>query len=73
VVRIVHVFKIDEGIVDSLDFDILVAQGIPEDLYHKVSTSGDKEMILLRVGGSTIRPIRPNPLIPTLMVIVMRF
>lgn len=50
-VRIVHVFKIDEGIVDSLDFDILVAQGIPEDLYHKVSTSGDKEMILLSWEG----------------------
>lgn len=40
---IIHVFKIDERIVDGLDYDILVAQGIPEDLYRKVSTNlGDK-------------------------------
>lgn len=39
-----HVFKIDEGIVDSLDFDILVAQGIPEDNTTDTAKSVDSDV-----------------------------
>jgi hypothetical protein len=63
----VHVFEVDEGIVDGLDGNLLVEQGISKHLGKSCQRTQRHD----KSGNLTIRPIRPNPLMPTLMTMLL--
>lgn len=58
-----HVVKIDEGIVDGDDVDVISGQGSSAD------ESKFKLIFMFKRNLKTYRPIRPNPLIPMLTIL----